>query len=383
MNEIIKTKKIAIVNDWLVVCGGAEKVLYEILNCFPDADLFALIDFVAEKDRWFLHNKPVKTSFMQKIPLVKKHYRKMLSLMPYAIEQFDLSQYDIVISSSHAVAKGVITGPNQVHICYCHSPMRYAWDLQHQYLEESGLNKSLLGIIAKYQLHKMRIWDYRTAHGVDHFIANSAFIGKRIKKVYGRESTIIYPSVNLPQIDPQSTIEKSGAYIVVSRLVPYKKVALIAETFAQRPDRELIIIGDGPDKDKIAKIANNAHNIKLLGYLTSEMIHYHLQAAIAYICIAEEDFGIATVEAQHFGLPVIGYNKGGTKEIVQYKTGEFDTGILFEQQSIESLSNAIREFEANVSSISAEHCKTNAQKFSSERFRKELTELVLAESLKQ
>ena len=182
--ENLQFKKIAIVCDWLIVCGGAEKVLFEIINCFPHAHLFAVIDFVDSKDRWFLHHKSVNTSFMQKIPFIKKHYRKFLSLMPYAIEQFDLSSYDIVISSSHAVAKGVITGPNQLHICYCHSPMRYAWDLQHQYLEESGLNKSILGLIARYQLHKMRIWDYRTAAGVDHFIANSKFVSKRIKKIY-------------------------------------------------------------------------------------------------------------------------------------------------------------------------------------------------------
>ncbi len=380
--ELLHSKKIAIVSDWLVVCGGAEKVLFEILNCFPNANLFALIDFVEEKDRWFLHHKPVKTSFMQKIPFVKKHYRKLLSLMPYAIEQFDLSDYDIVISSSHAVAKGVITGPNQLHICYCHSPMRYAWDLQHQYLQEAGLNKSILGIIAKYQLHKMRIWDYRTAHGVDYFIANSEFIGRRIKKVYGRESAVIYPPVNLPVLENDG-IQKSNYYIVVSRLVPYKKIALIAETFAQMPDKELVIIGDGPDKEKIAKIASYAKNIKMLGYLSSDMVKAHFLAAKAYICMAEEDFGIATVEAQHYGLPVIGYAKGGTREIVQYGAGEFDTGILFDQQSIESLSNAIHEFEANFGRISAENCRENAQKFSNERFKNELINLVLTKSMKQ
>jgi glycosyltransferase involved in cell wall biosynthesis len=379
--ELLKSKKIAIISDWLVVCGGAEKVLFEIINCFPHADLFALIDFVEEKDRWFLHHKSVKTSFMQKIPFVKKHYRKLLSLMPYAIEQFDLSGYDIVISSSHAVAKGVITGPNQIHICYCHSPMRYAWDLQHQYLEESGLNKSILGIIAKYQLHKMRIWDYRTAHGVDHFIANSKFIGRRIKKVYGRESEVIYPPVTLLALENEG-IQKSDYYIVVSRLVPYKKIMLVAETFAQMPDKELLIIGDGPDKEKIAKIASYAKNIKMLGYLSSDMVQTHFLAAKAYICMAEEDFGIATVEAQNYGLPVIGYVKGGTREIVQYGAGEFDTGILFDQQSIESLSNAIHEFEANSSRISAENCRENAQKFSNERFKNELINLVATASMK-
>jgi glycosyltransferase involved in cell wall biosynthesis len=373
----LNSKKIAIISDWLVVCGGAEKVLYEIIKCFPEADLFALIDFVEEKDRWFLHNKPVKTSFMQKIPLVKKYYRKLLSLMPYAIEQFNLSQYDLVISSSHAVAKGVITGPNQLHICYCHSPMRYAWDLQHQYLEESGLNKSIFGIIAKYQLHKMRIWDYRTAHGVDYFIANSAFIAKRISKVYGRKATVIYPPVSLPIIKNQK-IEKSDYYIVISRLVPYKKIMLIAETFAQLPDKELVIIGDGPDKEKIAKIATCAKNIKMLGYLATDMIHAHLLAAKAYICIAEEDFGIATVEAQHYGLAVIGYAKGGTREIVQYGNANKldDTGILFDEQSIQSLSNAIHSFEANCSLISAANCKANAEQFSSEHFRNKLISFV-------
>ncbi len=188
--------KIAIVHDWFVTYAGAEKVVEQMLDVFPEADLFSVVDHLGE-NRGFIKNKEVKTTFIQKLPFSKKKYRNYLPLMPLAIEQLDLSQYDVILSSSHAVAKGVLTGPDQIHISYVHSPIRYAWDLQHQYLRESKLDKGIKGLITKSILHKVRNWDYRTANGVDYFIGNSNFIGRRIWKVYRRESEVIYPPVDI------------------------------------------------------------------------------------------------------------------------------------------------------------------------------------------
>ena len=210
--------KIAIVHDWLVTYAGAERVLEQMLHCFPAADLFAIVDTLAPGERKFIQDKPVRTSFIQKLPFARSKYRQYLPLMPLAVEQFDLSSYDLVISSSHAVAKGVLTGPDQLHLCMCYSPMRYAWDLQHQYLRESGLDRGLKGWLAKWMLHKMRIWDARTANGVDQFIAISAFIGRRISKVYQRASTVIYPPVDTEAYTLHT--EKQNFYFTASRMVP-------------------------------------------------------------------------------------------------------------------------------------------------------------------
>ncbi|HEX4046067.1 MAG TPA: glycosyltransferase, partial [Gammaproteobacteria bacterium] len=233
--------KCAIVCDWLVTLGGAEKFLGEILHCFPEADLFAVIDFVDADKRDFLLNKKIRTTFIQNLPFAKQKYRHYLPLMPLAIEQLDLSAYDLIISSSHAVAKGVITGPDQVHISYVHSPMRYAWDLQHQYLRESGLDKQWYGYLARYFLHKLRQWDLRSANGVDYFIANSHYIARRIEKTYRRPATVIYPPVDISHFIPQGN--KEDFYLTASRLVPYKRIDLIVESFQQLPDKKLIVIG--------------------------------------------------------------------------------------------------------------------------------------------
>lgn len=193
--------KVAIVHEWFSSYAGSEKVVEQILRCYPDADIFAVCDFLKPKEKHFLNNKKVTTTFIQRLPFAAKKFQSYLPLMPLAIEQLDMSAYDVVISSSHAVSKGVITGPDQIHVSYVHSPIRYAWDFQHQYLRESGLNKGLKGWLAKYLLHKIRIWDYRTAAGVNHFIGNSRFIARRINKVYGRQADVIYPPVNTDKFE--------------------------------------------------------------------------------------------------------------------------------------------------------------------------------------
>jgi glycosyltransferase involved in cell wall biosynthesis len=357
--------KIAIVCDWLVTYAGAERFLQELLHCFPEADLFAVIDFVAPEDRHFLHNKPVKTTFIQKLPFAKTRYRSYLPLMTLAIEQLDVSGYDLVISSSHAVAKGVITGPDQVHISYVHSPMRYAWDLQHQYLKESGLDKGIKSYLARYLLHKMRLWDQRTANGVDYFVANSEFIARRIWKTYRRKADVIYPAINTSQFTLKT--QKENFYLAVSRLVPYKKMDLIVESFAAMPDKKLVVIGDGPDLAKVKRFAGP--NTQILGYQSTPTIIDYMQRANALIFAAEEDFGLVPVEAQACGTPVIAFGKGGALETIR-GMGELEpTGVFFAQQNMDEICAAVRTFEVNRELFSAENCSKNASRFSPDTFR--------------
>ncbi|HSW94243.1 MAG TPA: glycosyltransferase family 4 protein [Gammaproteobacteria bacterium] len=362
--------KIAIVCDWLVTYAGAERVLEELLVSFPDADVFAIVDFLEQKDRHFLKNKSVNTSFIQHLPFAKKYYRSYLGLMPLAVEQFDVSQYGLVISSSHAVAKGVITGPDQIHVSYVHSPMRYAWDLQHQYLKESGLDKGIKGYFAKRLLHKMRIWDQRTANGVDHFIANSNYIARRIFKTYRREADVIYPPVKTHLFKP--TGKKEDFYLTASRLVPYKKVDLIVESFTAMPDKKLIVIGDGPDFAKIKSKAGP--NIQLMGYQPTDVLIDTLQRASAFVFAAEEDFGIVLVEAQASGTPVIAYGKGGALETVRGLDQPNPTGVFFPEQNVASICEAVRKFETRRDQLTRENCVANAGRFSTENFQKRLKE---------
>ena len=285
--------RVAIVHDWYVSLGGAEKVVREIISCFPDSDLFAIVDFLSEEDReTYLFGKNVNTSFIQHLPKAKTKYRNYLSLMPIAIEQLDVTGYDLIISSSHAVAKGVLTGPNQLHICYCHSPIRYAWDLQFQYLQESGLTSGIKGALARFILHKIRRWDYRTSNSVDHFIANSSFIRRRIKKIYRRDSVVIHPNVSTDDFEV-SKVEKEEFYFTASRMVPYKKIDLIVRSFNEMPDKKLVVIGAGPDYEKISRIAGK--NVKLLGYQSFSVLKEHMTKAKAFVFAAEEDFGIVPV----------------------------------------------------------------------------------------
>lgn len=364
--------KIAIVCDWLVTYAGAEKVLEQLLNCYPEADLFALVDFIEPDKRAFLQYKKVNTSFIQKMPKAKTKYRNYLPFMPLAIEQLDVSDYDIVISSSHCVAKGIITGPNQVHISYVHSPIRYAWDLQHQYLKEASLTKGLKGWLAKAILHYIRLWDYRTSNGVDYFIANSNFIARRIWKCYRREATVIYPPVDVDAFELYEN--KEDFYLTASRMVPYKKMDLIVEAFSKMSDKKLIVIGDGPDFKKIKSKA--AENITLMGYQPFEVLKEHMQKAKAFVFAAEEDFGITPVEAQACGTPVIAYGKGGTLETVLGLDKEKPTGIFFEEQTINSICNAVNIFEKNQDKFKPENCRINAERFSNKRFKEEIKEFV-------
>lgn len=364
--------KVAIIHDWLVTYAGAERVLEQMLNIYPDADLYALVDFLDKDKRGFIKNKKVNTSFIQNLPKAKKKYRNYLPLMPLAIEQFDLRDYDLIISSSHCVAKGVITGPEQKHICMIYSPVRYAWDLQGQYLYESGLTKGLKGWIAKIILHYIRLWDVRTSNGVDEFISISNYIAKRVWKCYRRDSTVIYPPVDVEAFE--FCDNKEDFYMTASRMVPYKKMDLIVEAFSKMPDKKLIVIGDGPDFEKIK--AKAGKNVTLMGYQPFSVLKEHMQRAKAFVFAAEEDFGITPVEAQACGTPVIAFGKGGALETVKGLDKEKPTGIFFEAQTVESLCKAVEEFENKKDIFKAEYSRENAEKFSNERFLNELKNFI-------
>lgn len=362
--------KVALIHEWLTTYAGSEKVVEQLLKLFPQADVFVMVDFLPEADRSFLKGRNITTSFIQKLPFAKKKYRAYLPLMPLAVEQFDLSSYNLIISSSHAVAKGVITGPNQLHISYVHSPMRYAWDLQHQYLRESGLLTGLKGWLAKYLLHRLRLWDLRTANGVDVFVSNSAFIAKRIWKIYRREAQVIFPPVDVAAFTLCS--EKEGYYLAASRMVPYKKMDLIVEAFTQMPDKQLVVIGDGPDRAKIEAIASKAPNIRFLGYQSNEVMKQQMQKAKAFVFAAEEDFGITPVEAQACGTPVIAFGKGGALETVI----EGETGLFFAEQTVQSLQEAINKFEQLGVAFVPESCRRSAERFSEQVFHERFNQLV-------
>jgi glycosyltransferase involved in cell wall biosynthesis len=358
--------RVAIVHDWLVTYAGAERVLEQMLAVYPEADIFSMIDFVPEEERHFLGGRKPNTSFIQRLPGSRRHYRSYLPLMPLAVEQFDLSGYDLVISSSYAVAKGVLTGPSQLHLCFCHSPMRYAWDLQHQYLRESGLDRGLKSWVARYALHRLRTWDVRTAMGVDGFIANSHFIANRIRKVYRRESTVIYPPVDVNNFTPDGAHE--DFYVTASRMVPYKRIDLIVEAFAGMPERRLVVIGDGPEASRVRARAGT--NVEFLGHQPFTVLRDHLRRARAFVFAAEEDFGIAPLEAQACGTPVIAYGKGGVLETISGLTSSEPTGVLYDQQDPESLRRAVATLEAEMMRFTPEVCRQNALRFAPARFRR-------------
>jgi glycosyltransferase involved in cell wall biosynthesis len=356
--------RVAVVHDWLVAHGGAERVLAAVLECYPQAQVFTLVDFLPSAERGFLGDRTVRTSFLQHLPLARRHYRHYLPLMPIAIESFDLSGFDLVISSSFCAAKGVLTGPDQAHVSYVHSPMRYAWDLQHQYLREHRLETGLRGFMTRKLLHDLRTWDSRTSNGVDRFISNSHFIARRIWKIYRRESVVIHPPVDTEYFQPAEG-ERADYYVTASRLVPYKCTRLIIEAFAQLPERRLVVIGDGPEFARLKAAA--PANVQMLGYQPRDVVRHHLQRARAFIFAALEDFGIAPVEAQACGTPVIAYGRGGVTESVI----EGRSGVFFPEQTAASLVSAIQQFERREGRFNGAEIRSSAARFGVERFRQQ------------
>lgn len=353
--------KYALVHEWLTpkATGGSELVVREILQQI-DADLYAAIDFESTNPDSYLYNRAIGTTFLQRFPFARNGVQKYLPFLPLAIEQLDLRGYDVILSSSHTVAKAVITSPQQLHICYCHAPMRFAWDLTFEYLDGTKMGRGIPGIFTRYLLHRLRQWDVLSANRVDYFIANSKHTAARIWRCYRREAEVIYPPV---EIDRFSVSEKKeDFYLTVSRLVSYKKVSLIIKAFNQL-GRPLVAIGTGPELNQLRKIAGK--NVQVLGPQSNAVVEKYMAQAKAFIYAACEDFGIALVEAQACGTPVIAYGAGGALETVRdiREHPDTGTGLLFAAQTERSLVEAIETFEKYEPRFKREILRSHAESF--------------------
>lgn len=352
----------ALVHEWLtpLATGGSELVVQEILRQF-DADLYALIDFESTNPESYLYGRTIGTTFLQHFPFARQGVQKYLPLLPLAIEQLDLRGYDIILSSSHAVSKGVITAPQQLHICYCHAPMRYAWDLTFDYLNSSRAGRGIPGFLTRYVLHRLRQWDALAANRVDYFIANSKTTARRIQHFYRRSAKVIYPPVQVDRLKFQA--EKEDFYLTVARLVSYKKIPLIVEAFNQL-GKPLVVIGNGGQLKQIQQLAQP--NVQILGWQPDEIVRDYMARAKAFVYAAHEDFGIAPVEAQACGTPVIAYGVGGTAETVLNVAhfAEKGTGVLFQQQTVGAIVDAVQRFEAVRDQIQPEVVRSHAFTFS-------------------
>lgn len=360
----------ALVHDWLQTLGGSERVLSQFLRLFSKADVYTLVDFMGGEDRALVGANRITTSFLQRLPAANRGFRRYLPLMPFAIEQFDLSEYDVVVSSSHAVAKGVLTGPDQLHVSYVHSPMRYAWDLQHQYLHQSGLDRGAASWLVRAVLHYLRTWDVASSQRVDWFIANSKFIARRIWKTYRRSAEVVYPPVDVDEFELSDT--RDSYYLTTSRLVPYKRVDVIVEAFRAMPHRRLVVVGDGPEMSRLRQRATK--NVELLGWQPREDVVRLTQRAQAFVYAAVEDFGIAPVEAQACGTPVIALATGGTGETVMDRRTTSPTGVLFDSQTPDAIIAAIREYESFADSFDPSVIRRHSLQFSPAAFRTHFAE---------
>ena len=361
--------KVAIIQEWLVSVGGSDKVVKAMADVFPDADIYTLVAKKEVCDELGIDWSRIHTSFIQKLPFGTKKHRAYLPLFPLAIEQFDVRGYDVIISSSHCVAKGVLTKADQLHICYCHSPRRYVWDMYNEYLEESHLDKGIKSWMVRYLLHRIRKWDMISSFRVDHYISNSDYVAQRIKETYRRESTTIHPNIDISHFELCE--RKEDYYLASSRLVAYKKIDLIIEAFNRMPDKKLVVIGGGPNLKKYKEMAKN--NVTIMGYQPFEILKEKMQKAKAFVFAADEDFGMIPIEAEACGTPVIASGHGGSLETVS----KGKTGLFFDEQSPESLINAIKQFEQmGKQPFKATDCRTWAEKFSEERFKQEIKDFV-------
>jgi len=369
-------RRVAVIHDWLDTWGGGENVLAEVLQQFPDADLFALVDFFSDDMRGRIGGKRAHTSFLQHVPGARRHFRKLLPLFPRAIEAFDLRGYDLVLSLSHAVAKGVRTTSSQLHVCYCFTPMRYAWDLREDYLRSNGIDKGLRGRAAHAVLDRMREWDRKSSSRVNHFIAISSFVRERIARSYGRDAEVIYPPVDTDFFAPGATAKTGpGYFVTASRHVPYKRIDLIVTAFNALPGHRLIVAGAGPESARLRNAAGP--NVEFVGEVSREQLRTLLQNAHAFVFAAEEDFGILPLEAQACGTPVIALRRGGAIETVRgIDAGPAATGVFYDEQSGSAIASAVAGFDTHASMLSPQNCRAQALRFSAPRFREEFTAAV-------
>ncbi|RNC90843.1 MAG: glycosyltransferase family 4 protein [Synechococcus sp. YX04-3] len=378
MNTSLSHKKIAIVHDWLVVYGGAEKVLENIIDLYPNADIFSLVEKVPENQRVFLRGKIVKTSFLQRLPYVEKYYRYLMPILPFVIEQFDFGRYDLVITSSYCVSKGILTGPQQLHISYCHSPVRYAWDQYHHYISRFN-NIPFIKFFMRLVFHYVRLWDVVSSNSVDQFIATSRFVASRIKKYYRRPSIIIHPPVDLSTFN--LNLDKKDYYIAVARFVPFKRLDIAVKAFSEMPEKQLLLVGDGPDMGFLKNMATS--NVKFIGFQNPEVVMKYLSRARALIFPSEEDFGIVPLEAQATGTPVIAYGKGGILDTVipHQESSLSPTGVFFYEQNHKSLVSAISYFEDNIDDFNPDKIANHACNFTVEKFKEKLDQAIYSMSI--
>lgn len=360
--------KVALIHDHLAQDGGAEKVLKVFADMFPEAPIYTLLYEKKHADKYF-KNRRIETSMIQRLPGGIKHYQWYLPLMPMAVEFYDLKEFDLVISDASAFAKGVITSPDALHICYCHTPTRYLWSDTHQYLNELKYNKYFKKIISLV-LNKIRIWDRAAADRVDVFVANSKAVQRRIKKYYKADAPVIYPPVAIDKFSVAENID--DFFLIGGRLAPYKRVDIVVEAF-KKLDKKLKIFGDGVDLERLKKIAGDSENIEFLGRVSDEEMAELYRKCQAFLNPQEEDFGITVVEAMASGRPVIAYKKGGAIETVI----EGKTGIFFKEQTVESLIEAINKFKSE--DFNPVEIREHAEQFSAERFKKEIGEFVRRE----
>jgi glycosyltransferase involved in cell wall biosynthesis len=374
VSETWPAPSIACVHEWLTEWGGSEDVVRAMLACYPQAELHATIDFLSSSDRARLGERKIHTTFLQRAPWAKTRFWNYLPLTPLAVEGHDISAADVVLSSSHAFAKGVIPRSDQLHVCYVHSPMRYAWELREEYLRDYRLDRGLKGALTRYLLHRLRLWDRQTANNVDLFLANSNHVRQRIWRTYRRPARVIYPPVRTDQYTVGAN--KDDFYVSVSRLVNYKRVDLILRAFRAMPSRKLIVIGDGPEAAALR--ADCPANVTMLGRQPDEVVKQHLQAAKAFVFAAHEDFGISPVEAQACGTPVIAYGAGGSLESVRGlgRTAAPPTGLFFPEQTPASLVQAVEAFEQAGPVFTPEACREWAEQFSEARFKREFADCV-------
>ncbi len=359
---------LAIVHEWLVNYYGSEKCVESFTSLFPEAPIYSLVDFLSDEERNIItKGKKATTSFIQRLPFSKNHHRIYLPLFPIAVEQLDISAHEVILSSSHSVAHGVLSNSNQLHISYCHTPIRYAWDLYHQYLNDLNIHGGLKGIYVRWTLHKIRMWDYISSNRVDYFIANSNHVAKRIKKIYNKDADVIHPPVDTHKIKANSN--KENYFLTASRFVPYKKIDMIVEAFQKLPEERLVVIGEGPDKEKIKKLAGK--NVEVLPRQEYSKLVEYMAKAKGFIFAGEEDFGITMVEALAAGTPVIAYNVGGASEIVQP-----GMGLLFNEQSTNAVANTVSEYLSNIDSFDSNDISKYAQKFSRENFESSIKQYI-------
>lgn len=356
-------RRVAVVHEWLLERAGSEQVVERMLRLFPQAELFTLIDRMPADSRAMLAGRRVHTSFLDRMPGLPGSLKYAVPLMPLAVEQFDLSGFDLVLSSSHAVAKGVIVSPDALHLCYCHSPMRYAWDLQPTYLRTEGLTRGVRGWAARWLLHRMRLWDHRSAAGVDAFAANSAFVARRILKAWRRDAVVIHPPVTL---HPPVAVPREDRYVTVGRLINYKRTDLLLEAFRRMPQRRLLIVGSGPDAARLRAAA--PPNVEFAGWLSDDAMRAAVAGARAFLFAAVEDFGIAPVEAMSQGTPVIALRAGGATETIAGLDDPRPTGVFFDEQTPEAIVAAVEAFEQASGRIDPRDCIERARAFSVERF---------------